>query len=267
MVKKVLVVAGGVALLLGLLFGRNVCSYVSTAADRMHQTVRDNVPIDFEIDRAKKMIQSLDKDIMQNRIVIAREEVKVAKLEKQITGAKDQLAKRRTDILRLTDDLESGTESFVYSGEVFTAKQVKSDLANRFEQFQVQEKTLTDLNRILSARKSGLQAAQDKFAKMKATKAQLKVEVEHLEARLKILALTQAESDVSLDDGRLSQTKELVSDIKTRLEVAESLVGTEGSYVGEIKLDDQTDENQDIVEQVTDYFGEGRAKVQALVTE
>ena len=54
MMKKSIYVGAAVALLLGLLFGRDAVSYVSTSVSQLHQSVKDNVPIEFEIDHARQ---------------------------------------------------------------------------------------------------------------------------------------------------------------------------------------------------------------------
>ena len=264
MVKKELMVGAGVVLLLGLLFGRDAASYVTTTMGWVHQSVKDSVPIEFEIERARKMIASLDGDIESNMTLIAREEVAVANLAKDVKAKKDELAKRRGEILRLTHDLESGTESFVYSGRSYSAKDVKTDLKNRFERFKVMERTVDSNRQVLDARKVGLAAAQEKLDNMLASKSQLEADVENLEARLKMLEVAQTNSDLKFNDSRLSRTKDLIQDIQARLEVAETLVNSKGAYNGEIQLEAPAEE-ADIVDQVTDHFGEGRARVEALV--
>ncbi len=59
--------------------------------------------------------------------------------------------------------------------------------------------------------------------------------------------------------------KELVSNLRKRLEVAEKLVNAEVSYQDEIPLDKATPEN--IVEQVGEYFGEKPALAPAAVAK
>ena len=264
MVKKALFVGAGAVLLLGLLFGRDAASYISTTMGWVHQSVKDSVPVEFEIERAKKMIASLDGDIERNMTLIAREEVEVSKLVEQSAEQRDSLAKRRDDILRLTRDLESGSENFVYAGVSYSAKQVRDDLSNRFERFKVEEQTVDSLRKILDARKQGLSAAQEKLNSMLASKRQLEVDVENLEARLKMLEVAKTNSNFKFDDSRLSRTKQLIEDIEARLQVAETLVDSKGSRVGEIQLDGEEQET-DIVDEVTDFFGEGRSRVEALV--
>ena len=56
---------------------------------------------------------------------------------------------------------------------------------------------------------------------MLAAKRKLEVDVEHLEARLKMVEAAQTTSDYAFDDSRLSRVKELITDLRTRLDVAE----------------------------------------------
>ncbi len=54
MVKKTLFVGAGLLLLIALFAGRDAVSYVSTTVGRVHEKVKSNVPVDFEIERARK---------------------------------------------------------------------------------------------------------------------------------------------------------------------------------------------------------------------
>jgi chromosome segregation ATPase len=261
MLKKSIVLGGALLLLMGLFFGR---SHVLTTVGMVKESVRDNVPIDFEIKRARQMIKELQPEIEKNMHLIAREETEVSKLERSVTGAEEKLAKERDDILRLKGDLDSGSEVFVYSGRSYSAKQVKADLENRFDQFKIQEATAQALHKILSARQKSLQAARDKLDGMLAAKRQLEVDVENLEARLKMVEVAQTTSDFNFDDSRLSRTKELVSEIGDRIEVAERLVNADTEYQDRIPLD-EPEVDRDITEEIADYFGERRPEIEAFV--
>ncbi len=67
MLKKGLVAGGGLALLLGLFLGRDVFSYVKTSFGWVKDSVKDSVPVQFELERARKMIQDLDPEISQHK--------------------------------------------------------------------------------------------------------------------------------------------------------------------------------------------------------
>jgi len=252
MVKKSLIVGGVIVLLLGLFFGRDAISYTKTALSGLRQSVKDAVPVEFELTRARDMIKGLKPEVERNMHTIAAEEVEVANLHEQLANGEKQLAKNKADIERLTTDLKNGGSQFVYCGKSYTGKQVETDLTNRFEQFKVKEATVAKLRQILAARESGLNAGREKLKAMQAAKAQLEVDVANLEARLEMVQVAQTSSNFNFDDSRLSRTKELVKDIGTRIDVAEKLVNAEVTPAGQINLDEPTATN--ITEQITNYF-------------
>ena len=136
MIKKTLFVGAAVLLLVALFAGRGMVSYVTTAVDKVEDQFKSNVPVKFEIERARRMLKDLAPEIERNMHLIAREEVEVAKLERELAQNEKQLAKSRDEILRLKGDLESGNSHFVYAGRSYSAFEVKTDLANRFQHFK-----------------------------------------------------------------------------------------------------------------------------------
>jgi hypothetical protein len=255
MIKKAFWVGAGAVLLLGLLFGRDAMSYVSTGYSRMHAAVNDSVPLEFQLDRARQMIKDLDKPIQNSMHLIAKEEVEVAKLSRLVERSEKDLAKAKTEIMRLKGDLDRGGSNFVYAGHTYSEKQVKDDLSNRFERFKVTEQTNAMRRQVLAAREKGLAAAREKLTAMEASKRQLEVDVENLVARQKMIEVAQTASEINIDDSQLARTRELVGDIGSRLEVAEKLVNTDTQLHGEINLEQP--EESDITEKVTKYFDGG----------
>jgi hypothetical protein len=78
-----------------------------------------------------------------------------------------------------------------------------------------------------------------------------------------MVEVAQTESKLNLDDSALSRTRQVLDDIRTRIDVAERLVTSEGALEGTIPLEEETP--VDLLEQITDHFGEGREEVEALV--
>jgi hypothetical protein len=194
---------------------------------------------------------------------IAREETEVAKLEKQVGKSEEQLAKDRESILRLKKDLDSGTEVFVYCGRNYSTKQVKDDLTHRFDQFKTKEQTTDNLRKILSARQTSLTAAREKLESMLAAKRTLEVDVENLEARLKMVEVAQTTSDFNFDDSQLSRTKELIAEIGDRIEVAERLVNSDTDFHDRIPLEEPAGD-RDIRKEVAKYFSDNQGEIEAL---
>lgn len=263
MLKKVLIgsmLAAGTA---GLLFGTSAISYVRLGVNSVQQSIKDSIPVEVEIKRAREMITNLKPEIADNLRLIAREEVEVARLNKDVATKQDHIVKSRRDILRLKDDLQTGSSKFVYAKRTYSSSEVKEDLANRFKQFKTQEDSLVKMEKILEARTKNLEAARQKLDSMLAAKRQLEVEVENLQARLTMVQVAETSSQISLDDSHLSQTRQLLDEISNRIEVAERMVNSEGALQGTIPLDEEAP--SDLVDQITDYFGEGREEVENLV--
>ncbi len=251
MVRKSLFAVGGVMLLLSLLFGR---SYVTTAWDETKSFVNESEPIDFQIKRARTMIKELDPEIRKNMHVIAKQEVEVQKLSKQLDDVNASLADSRSDIKRLTHDLERGDSNYVYAGKSYTVQQVTTDLERRFDRYTTKEATADKLAKILQARLTALDAAREKLQEMQGAKRQLEVEVANLEARLELVEVASVASDINFDDSHLARTRELVENINTRVAVAENLVNSDVTFADEINLDEP--ETRDILNEVAKHFGE-----------
>jgi hypothetical protein len=252
MVKKGLFAGGAVLLLLGLLFGRDGFSYATTSLGWVRQSVSDSVPVAFELQRARDMIKGLTPEIRKNIGLVAKEEVEIHNLKEQLAAGEKNLAKNKSEIERLTSDLKRGESTFVYCGKSYTARQVETDLTQRFETYKVKAATLDKLSQIINARERGLVAGREKLKAMQAAKTQLEVDVANLEARMEMVRVAQTTSEFNFDDSRLSRTKELVKNIGTKIEVAEKLVNADTTYPGQINLDEAPASN--ITEQISKYF-------------
>lgn len=266
MLKKVIYVVGGAALLAGLLFGRDAFSYVATLGSRIHASVRDRVPVKFDLERAKQSISDLDPEIRQNMKTIARQEIEVAQLQEKVRSHQDQLAATRSQVERLNNDLQTGNTVFVYAKErSYTEAEVRADLERRFKRLQSQQQTNDKLEKILQARQSALDAAKEKLEAMIAAKRQLEIDVAELEARQQLVEVHQTNSEINLDDSQLARTKELMDEIRTRVEVAEKLVDADSYEQYEIQI--ELDESEsDITERVTRYLNGDHELEESLAT-
>ncbi|MAZ94975.1 MAG: hypothetical protein CMJ73_02910 [Planctomycetaceae bacterium] len=261
MVKKV-AIGGGVALLVVLLlFGRSTYSYFSTTVSRVHDSVKSTVPVDFELDRARKETSRIMPEVRKNMHVIASEEVRVEQLEKRIKTLEEKLSQDQKNLLRLKSDLESGTNNFHYSGVSFTAKEVKQDLENRFDEFTTDEETLKSMVKLLQARTNSLHTARERLAAMQASQRKLKVEIENLEARNKMIQVAQASSEDTFEDSQLSRTRELVDSINSRIRTDEKMLSAESRPMDRIPLE-TSEEVTDILDRISSYFDSGEEVVE-----
>jgi chromosome segregation ATPase len=246
-----------VALGLGtvFLFGRDAASYVTTSYHRLTGAVKESVPVEFQIDRAEAMVRDLAPEIRRAMHVIAKEEVGLEQLNRQIVSSEEKAGKEKREILQLQADLSHNKDVYRYASRTYTAGEVKQDLSRRFNRFKVTDDTLANLKSMRDARERNLDAAQQKLAAMINARRKLEVDVENLKAKHKLVEVAQATSDYQFDESQLARAKELITDIRTQLDVAAKLANADVNVEIEIPLDDPTTE--DITDQVAAYFGLG----------
>ena len=253
MIKRVMVGSGVGLLLMGILFGRDAISYVSTSAGWVKQSVTDSVPVEFQIERARKMIDDLEPEVRRNKHLIVKEEVALERLAEQVVGLERRQSQDKANLLRMKAEVERGDRFVVFAGHSYSQEQVRRDMASRFDRYKTNDETLFNLRRVLNARQKSLDAARTELEQMLAARRQLIAEVGKLEARQEMVTVAQTASEFNLDDSLLARAKQLVRDVETRLDVTERLLNDNIQFAEEIPLDEPAAE--DIVEQVAEWFG------------
>ncbi len=255
MIKKALFTVVALGLTTVVLFGRDAASYVGTTYHRLTSSVKESVPIEFQIDRARGMVRDLEPEIRRSMHVIAKEEVALEQLGAQIDSSEQKAEKDKGEILRLQADLGQNKDVYRYASRTYTPDQVKQDLSRRFCRYKVTDETLSNLKSMRDARQRNLDAAQQKLAAMINARRKLEVDVQNLEAKHKLVEVAQASSDYVFDDSQLARAKELITDIRTQLDVAAKLANADVNVEVEIPLDETAP--TDITDQVAEYFSLG----------
>ncbi len=94
MIKKALFTVIALGLTTVVLFGRDATSYVGTTYHRLTSSVKESVPIEFQIDRARAMVRDLEPEIRRSMHVIAKEEVALEQLNEQIAATRRRRPRR-----------------------------------------------------------------------------------------------------------------------------------------------------------------------------
>lgn len=265
MIKRTLI-GGSVALLVsGVMFGRDAVSYVKTSAGWVKGSISESVPVEFQIERAKKMIDDLEPEVRRNKHLIVREEVSLEQLAEQVQKLEAKQSQEKSNLLRMQAEVKTGRPQIVFAGHHYTVEQVQRDMANRFERYKTNDETLFNLRRVLNARQQSMTAARNKLEQAFAARNQLIAEVEKLEARQKMVSVAQTTSEFNLDDSVLARANQLVREVETRLDVTERMLNTEVQFAEEIPLDSPVAEN--VADQIAEYFGNHDAAVATVAAE
>ena len=254
MIKKAILGTAAVAMVSTFVFGRDVVSYLRTAGSSAREAIKAEVPIEFELQRARDMVSNLVPDIRQCMHVIAEEEVNVEQVTRDIARHESELQKQKGEILALRSDLGQKHQTYQYAGRRYTSHEVQRDLAQRFERFKTAEATLASKRQILHARSKSIVAAREKLEGMLSAKRDLEVQIENIDARLKTLQAAQTASNVQIDDSQLSRARKLIHELNRQLDVSQKMLDAEGNFTGLIPVETTADIPEDLASQIDEYF-------------
>ncbi len=259
MIKKTLLLAAGAALVLGLLFGRNLVPYAGTAVTKARNWAESKVDTSYKIETARNQLEKVREGVKPMVYEIARQRVEINRLAEQITTQESSLDKAQAHILRLRDHLASGETAYVSSGgRTYDNGRVREDLANQFRRFKNGEEQLKTLQETFELREKGLEAAQQNLDETIARQRTLSVEIENLEAQMKMLEVAKSASQcVRIDDSDLSRVDKMIEEIRNRLETESMMLNMAPEVMGDIPMeDDAANDEIDIIEAVDAYFGQ-----------
>jgi hypothetical protein len=248
----------------GVLFGTRSLGYFKTGIRRVQQHVHDQVPIEFELQRARNMLNDIIPELQGNIRAIAHDEVEIANLRADIRHSTDRLASEETHISKLRDQLETHTVSFE-SGTPVSVARVTEKLASRFTRYKEAEMILASKAKLLETRERSLQAALQMFDRAKASKAELEQQVEALVAQHRLIQAQSYTSRSGINRSRLTKADQLLTQIRKRLDVAERVLAHEGEFVGIVE--DSPVDTDAVMAEVDEYFSRNKTgKVEVATT-
>jgi len=250
--KRSVMVVAGVSLVGGLLFGKDVVSYVHSSAKSVRTVVKDSVPIEFELRRARDLLEEIIPEMHANVRLIAQEEVEVAALKVDIAKSQDSIKEEELRIAKLRDALAESKAQYCFAGREYPRSYVKEDLANRFERFKESELVFASKKRLLVSRENSLHAAMQVLEQTRSRKRMLQDKIESLASQHRLVKAASVGSHIQVDNSKLAQTEKLITQIKKRLDVAERILAHESQFVQAIPVDAVVEE--DLLTQVDDYF-------------
>jgi peptidoglycan hydrolase CwlO-like protein len=255
MLKKVLIGTGTAAVLGSLIFGRDVVSYGRTAWSATREAVKREVPLEFQIERARTSVAQLAPAIQHTLKVIAEQQVDIEHLNRDIAKRTEDLQVAKEQLMTLKHDLESGRSTFRYANASYTSDEVRRDVKTRFDRFKAAEAFLERDRRIQKSREQALYAHEKQLDQMLSQKKDLEAQVEQLEARLQTIRAEEVVSAPQIDESELANVKRLIAEVNKQLDVQEKLLDNTGKFVGLIPVEVKpTVDISGVTAEIDDYF-------------
>lgn len=252
-IKLGLIVVALGAVTAGVLFGREAFSYMHASVNQVRQAARDSVPIEFELARARDMIDQIVPQMQANITLIAREEVEIEQLESDIAQGEQSLVDQRQRLVKLRNLLDTEQSRFVVNRTVYLRDDVRDDLSRSLERMKEAQVVLEGKRRLLTTRRQNLSQAIAMLEQMRHKKVMLEDRVEGLAGQFRLVQAAGSDSNLQVDGGSLARAEKLVQQIKTRLDVAERVLSHEAKFANTIPVEMQIDEGE-LISEVDAYL-------------
>lgn len=229
MCKKLLLIAVvGAAAFVGLK-GTKFFGLAKQEVESARAWLDDQVPVEKEIKRLRKEVQSLENDRAKVADVLAKEIVEVRYLREDVekmradVGARGELIQAKADQLRtLEADKKDGTErtqKLKYGKAIVTLDEAKDLLATDVAHFKNQKATLANQEKALSIRERNRENLEKQLDTLKRQKEELAVQIDAFEAEWRAMQLEQMQSKHQADDTRLAAVKQSLRNLEKKLAV------------------------------------------------
>jgi hypothetical protein len=251
-IKRGVIATVGMTLVGGLLFGNDLMSYVKSSANAVRGQVKNSVPIEFELTRARDLLDEIIPEMHANVRRIATEEVELASLKADIQASAEKLTEERARVAKLRDVVGVELASYRVGGRKYTRDQVVDDLSRRFDRVKEAEVVLAGKERLLVQREATLAAAEQMLRKTRSQKALLKDKIESLASQHRLVQAAAVGSRMEMDHSKLAKTEKLIGEIKKRLDVAERVLARQSEFVQPIEV--SVVDEDDLFAQVDEYL-------------
>jgi chromosome segregation ATPase len=228
-----------------------VLSYVRTAHSQIGETIRDTVPITFELKRLKQMTSDLVPEIQTNQKVAASLDVEVDYLQREIEQMRKGQTEAEGQMQKLREALASQLEKYEFGGQSFTRQKIEDDLGQRLKRYGNTRIQLEAKERILGSRKQTLAAATEKIRQYQHQHQLLVETAESLQSELELVEMAQHSGIFSFDKSKLNQAKKLSMEVEKKIRTLQKLVNGQQQVQGEIPVEA---DSRPITEVYDDYF-------------
>ncbi len=267
-IKRIAITAAVLGVTGGIVVGTGLGSYVRSSGRMLKSAMKDAVPIEFEIQRAKDSLEGLVPAAQEALRDVAREEVEVASLEKEIVNERDLVAVEGAKVQKLRNTLNTQLTAYHIGGREYRRQDLVDELSRRFDSLKTAEMLLGGKEDLLRNRHRALDGAVQKLENTRRARLELASQIAGLEGQYRLLQTQASGTQFHIDDSKLSQTLNIIAELKKRLAVAQRVLAREAQFVEAIPVDAPNESN--VVESVDAYFqkkAEPAAPVKALVAE
>lgn len=263
---KILKWTVGSALVLAIgglaVFGTDAFSYAQTAFSSARSHVKEQIPIEFELERAEDTVEAIEPEIRRCERDLAEAEVELRELEasalslRETIASEEEFVRSRSTVLSSADN-HAAEYALASNGRSRVAKleleRVFDSLKNHLEILQAKEARIVQQADMVAA-------AKETLTRVTAEKAHLEQTIVALRQQKQWLDAMAAESSkFDLDDSQLAKAREALDNVKRRLDVTQQMIQNRTYFDGEA-VKTSSDPSRDILGEIEEHFAETAAR-------
>lgn len=209
-----------------VLFGTHIGSYIGTAASSIREGVAESIPIDFELKRARNLIREIDPQLYDARRELAQSEVDLENVQNEVG--------------RLEKDVNTGERKLRAVSASMTGREVPARLASldrtrvelslerTFESYKNHVALLDGKRKLIARQERAVATARMRLEAVRSEKSRLEEMVASLTSQKRQLdALAASSRTIELDDSALGRARDVLDQVKRRLDVAQRMLEDE----------------------------------------
>lgn len=234
-----------------VLFGTQLGSYLGTAARSIREGVAESIPIDFELKRAQNLIRGIEPQMHDARRELAQAEVDLQNAQEEV-GRLEKDVQSGERKLRTVSSAMDGTAPVVRLASSDRVR-VEIDLERTFDAYKNHVALLDAKKKLIARQERAVAAARQRVEAVKAEKSRLEDMVAALTTQKRQLdAVATSSRTIELDDSALGRAREVLEQVKNRLDVAQKMLDDEV-----FASPQDGSPRRDIVGEIQRFFGEG----------
>ena len=262
-----LAAAGGIS---WFAFGDNLFSYVSTMAGSFRESVKGQVPVEFELKRAEQLVRDIDPQITKCKRDLAQAEVNLDNLR----GDVERLGR---DVEKGERKLKEGTAILVAASPAAPAEyqlastrlpraRFELDLDRTFQEFKNKKDLLRGKSALIESQSRAVAAARERLDAVRSERSRLEDMIGTLKTqKMQVDALAASSKSFTLDDSALGRAKNVLAEVKNRLDIAQKMIADELFFCdGEVPV---AVPGRDVVGEIRKYFAESQDVATTIIEE
>lgn len=198
-------------------------SYLKTGHFLIGKTIRENVPIQFEIERLGQIIAEGRQNLRQDEQQVALVEVQCEQLKEEIEALEKSLQASAQEMAQLRDLLKSTSNTVAIGTKTYDREEVEAELNRRLDEYEVRKASLEEKRKRYEERNEYVKQQKRRLAEDWRTLEQLVLQQEALQDQKRLMDSQPVEGERAFDRNKIVQAKQLAEELNARLKAQQKV--------------------------------------------